>query len=278
MGRAARPTEVTAAVARVEDAMEHAAHLDGLRREGRRVASLLGALSPHDPVTTRPGATVRDVVVDLGARHRAAIDAVALSATPGAAPTDRPAPDASGAQLGHWLLEGVDAAVAVLAACRPADPARVPFPARPRVASWSRRLCHETAARRVDLALVARGAAAGVDAAPDPSLASDAIDEHLTVVVPHEIALGRWAPPWGRLAITCPEPGAAWLVSVGARYEVARVARPPDAIDVDASLAGPAPRVLGVLLGWRGRGDGVVARGEGRVLDGWTARPVSWLR
>jgi hypothetical protein len=283
MGRVARPAPVGAAVARVGAAMEHAAHLDGLQREGQRVAALVGALASGDPVPTRPGATVGDVAVHLGSLLRAAIDALAAPlvgdrSTAGGGAATGPPLVASSRELEQWLRAGVGAAVAALSTRHPHDAVPVPFPARPIVASWSRRLCHEIAACRVDLALAAGGAPSPVDAKPDPSLASDAIDEHLTVVVPHGLALGRRSPPSGRLAITCPEPASAWVVSVGAHYEVERLTSTRAGAIADATLAGPAPHVLGVLLGWRGRGDGVVARGDERVLDGWTAGAVSRLR
>jgi uncharacterized protein (TIGR03083 family) len=206
-----------------------------LERDAAAFATLLGSADLDRPVPSCPGWTLDDLARHLGGIHRWARDAV-LTGAPGtqeSGPADR-------AELTDWFVRGAALLLDVLRTTDPDAPAWT-FGPHPRTASfWSRRQAQETAVHLWD-ARTSQGEPAPLDA----DLAADGVDEVATVFLPRQVRLGRIAP----LAH-----GVRLQLDDGSAYLLAGDGTDPGAA-VEATLAGPADRVLLALWGRAGLED-----------------------
>lgn len=216
--------------------------LEHLRRAGDRVLELLasGPVDTSAAVPTCPDWDVTALVGHIGWVHRWATAAITTGEMPERSAITRPDPAATVGDLAGWFGAGLDALCDALATADPGAETWHPFPARRTVGFWSRRLAHETTIHRVDLER-ALGEASPID----PALASDGIDEYLTVIVPMLIGSGRATLPGATLHVHCTDVAGEWMI------------RPTDGAPVvsrehakgDAALRGPAANLLLTLWG-----------------------------
>ncbi len=195
--------------------MDVEAHIEQLRVDGSRLATVVALGGPDASVRACPGWAVRDLVHHLGRVHRWATAFVAGGLTrPDQvefATLGAPLPDDG--ELVDWYVAGHSALVEALATA-PTDLQCWSFLAAPSpLAFWARRQAHETAVHRVDLE---QAAGAAVDPVP-PDFAADGLDELLTGFVPR-LRAGSQEEHVQRSATlrVFPTDGdARWLVTIG---------------------------------------------------------------
>ena len=162
------------------------------------------------PVPWIPEWRARDLVGHLGTVHRWATHIVRAGST------ERPLPEAKQTPPGdenllEWYETGLVELVATLRTTPPDAPAWHMSPAAEKVAaSWARRQAHELVVHRIDLEV-----AAGLQPAEvDPELATDGVDELLTVIVPRWADAEPLATAQATVAVSCTDTGREWSVSV----------------------------------------------------------------
>lgn len=212
-----------------------------LRNDAARITELV-ASDLDVAVPSCPGWSLRDLVTHLGGVHRWATAAVKGAARPdtnpaaeaGAAPEE---PDA----LARWFGDGAIALAHALDVAGADTPTWTPFPIEdPTVAVWIRRQTHETSLHRWDAEL-----AVAVPRAIDAELASDGIDEYLTVIVPRLVQRDGVVLPSGSVHLHCTDVPGEWTVEVlDGRYSVDRTHRKGD-----AAVRGTAEDLLLALWG-----------------------------
>ena len=205
--------------------------LEALERLAAEVPILLGETDLATPVPPCPGWTVADLVAHLGETHRWAEHCVRVG-HPDAPPLTAPVTDPGA--LGDWYRESADVLVGTLRSTGPDAPCWT-FGPRPRTAAfWSRRQAHEVAVHRWDL-----GAVLGRDLGYPAELATDGVDEVVTMFFPRQVRLGRIPALSASLALEVGS-GPGWLLAgdgTGPRTHPA-----------DATVRGPAEEL--VLLLW----------------------------
>lgn len=225
--------------------------LDALARDGRA----LGASAAADldaAVPACPGWARRDVLGHLGRVYRsvAAIVDGRLQDPPSTAPPPAPAGD----EVVPFFHEGLEAVVASLAAT-PDDTPLYTW-SRDRTAGfYRRRLCHETAAHRLDV---------DPAAAFDPDVAADGVAELYEVVMPTGLARHRGPRPSGTLHLHRTDgPGEWTLELVGDELRVGRVHG-----KATAAVRGDASDLF--RFAWnRGRGPSIEVFGDESVALAW---------
>jgi len=236
-----------------------------LRNDSARITELI-ATNLSASVPGCPGWTLRDLVVHLGGVHRWATDAVLT-----AGPPDRPRatdPPADGAPqepdaLARWFGDGAIALANALDAVGPDAPTWTPFPIdSPRTEVWLRRQTHETALHRWD-----GEGAVGAQRAMDPVVASDGIDEYLSVIVPRLVQRDGLVLPAGSAHLHCTDVEGEWTVEVlDGELVIDRAHRKGD-----AAIRGTAQDLLLTLWG-RAVPDGAVEIfGDESVGRAWTS-------
>ncbi len=183
--------------------MDYATFVEHVRWDGERLLAAAGGdLSAGIP--TCPGWTMRDLVEHVAEVYEHKIACTRLQREPEPWPpewpTDRGPLDRL-ADAHARLLE-------MFAGSEPATPSATWWPSDQTVGFWARRMAHETAVHRVD-AEVATTAPSPID----PELASDGVDEILTIMLegdwsdqPDDTARGQ------RVAIATA--GRSWLVTL----------------------------------------------------------------
>ncbi len=200
-------------------------------------------------VPTCPGWDMAALLRHVGAVHRWAASLVEHAADGyepmGGGPGE-------GTDLVHWFVEGSEQLVATLTAEGPSAPVWN-FAGAPAAALfWFRRMAHETAVHAWDAA-----AAAGTAAPLDATLASDGIDEFLTVMVPRRRPEGLR----GTVHVHCTDVAGEWLVDLSTMTTRREHAKG------DVALRGPASDLLLRLVG---RADGGEVIGDAAVLETFT--------
>jgi uncharacterized protein (TIGR03083 family) len=233
------------------------------------------------PIPTCPEWTLRELAIHVGRVHRWSAQIAATRSRTfvefRSVPDGRFPADAA-AQAG-WLAAGARRAVAAFGEAGQ-DPVWAFGPLAP-AGFWARRMCHETLVHAADASL-----AAGQPPDLPPSLAADAIDEWLTVLMPPQARSAdpreQALPPGAALHVR-PAEADGWVIRrEPAGVTVTRTAGPgagaPGASGhgaaepggADAVLAGPAGRLLLVLMGRVPPGDpAVTVSGDRALLDRW---------
>lgn len=213
--------------------------------------SLLADTAGHDltaAVPPCPGWAVHDVVTHTAEVYEHKLACIALRAAPDpwppAWPTDRD-PLA-------WFDDAHRRLLDVLRSTDPATPAYTWWPPDQTVGFWVRRMAQETAVHRVDVQ-----SAVGAATPVDPELATDGVDEVLTLMLagdwsdqPTDIGAGR--------RVEVATGGRSWVVSL--QPELVEVEPAGDA-EADAGVSGEPSDVLLWLWG-RGGEDTVTFTGE----------------
>lgn len=216
-------------------------YLGHLLDDVERVARLIDAQDLSTAVPTCPGWDLRRLVVHMGNVHRWAATAATTAAQPPSRPSD---PDLS-VDLADWLRAGAASLVEILRPLQPDQPTWHPFPTDQRAAVWPRRMAHETAVHRVDAELAAGLAATDAADAVEPHLASDGIDEYLSVMLAGAAQRRGRQLPASTLHVHCTDVHGEWLVwAKGASVTVQR-----EHAKGDVALRGPASSLLTALWG-----------------------------
>lgn len=243
-----------------EPLMSTTAHLDAVRREGNRVATL-PIESLDAPVPGLADWNVERVVRHLGKIHNWVANLVAagpgadLGAVAGASATMPKGPDCLPA-----YRDAHEGMLAALEACDPDQPVTT-FVGEDTVAFWCRRMAHELAIHRID-ADDAVHAVGGPEPRPlDPTTALDGVDEWLHVFVasrggdPAGDAHGRLGGAELVLEATAGDHAPArWRATFDAAAERCSIAGYDASASQpapDATLTGPSDALL--LVCWRRR-------------------------
>lgn len=196
----------------MDAAMDRAAHLESLAREGALLAAAARAAGPDAAVPTCPGWTVRDLVLHQGEVHRWATIVVREGLPkPSAVPADHLGPLPDDEHLMEWFEEGRAQLLDALRAA-PEDLAAFRFLADPPAGAatfWARRQAHETEMHRIDAE-----SAAGALTPIEPDRAADGIDELLTGFVPRPHMQLRADPPC-TLTVELTDRPEAWHLAIG---------------------------------------------------------------
>ena len=238
----------------------HLDHLDLLRPELDQFVAAL-CLGPLDaPVAACPGWDLARLGAHMAFVHRWATAAVltAVSPPPASIPEAPAAPD----DLVQWVRHGGDALVDALSAVPVDAPTWHPFPAPQTASVWRRRQLHELVVHRWD-AQAATGPAAMIE----PAVASDGIDEYLSMMLPRRIIRDGGVLPRSSLHVHCTDTAGEWLVwseenDVQLRHEHAKG---------DAALRGPAQALLLSLWGRRHGSSAIDIVGDPVVAEQWLA-------
>lgn len=237
--------------------------LTSLRHDVDRMAQVIAHHDPATPVPSCPGWDLRRLVTHLGTVHRWATQAAATASPPPSRPGD-PGPEVD---LGDWLRVGGNALIDVLSDLNPHHPTWHPFPTEQVAGVWPRRMAHETAIHRVDAELATGEASPTAEQAVGAVLASDGIDEYLTVMVPGAAQRRGLQLPASTLHVHCTDVHGEWLVwAKGASVTVQR-----EHAKGDVAMRGPASSLLMALWGRHWSDPGIEVLGDAAAGAEWLA-------
>jgi uncharacterized protein (TIGR03083 family) len=220
--------------------MDAARYLDLIARESEAFARAAEAAGLEAAVPTCPGWTVTDLAIHLAGAQDWARAIVAQGSTKRAdwaSPDDAPRGDA----LLAWFRGGARQLLETLTAADPAASIWTFGPDRT-VTFWYRREALETAVHRID---AERAGSPGVAAPVDADLASDGVDEYLSVFAPRFAkdlaALG------GTIHVHCTDVDGEWLLAPDRETTRLRVTR--EHAKGDVAARGAASDLLLYLWG-----------------------------
>lgn len=150
---------------------------EAMRNQTAGFVSLVREADLARPVPTCPDWDLRALVEHLGQAHRFGASTVERRAAGPADIAEREAPPPNPAALPDWLTEGAERLVAAVLEAGPDRPVWNFTGLDQRAVFWLRRMVHETAVHRADVALTV--------AAPyrlEPDIAADGISEWLLLV------------------------------------------------------------------------------------------------
>lgn len=228
--------------------------------ETQRVAQIAAQADLTAVVTTCGDWTLRDLVRHVGFVHRWATSAMITAAAPDRGSIPMPIDDEQ-ASIAAWFSEGAEKLVSTLADLDPTAPTWHPFPPPATNAVWLRRMSHETMIHRIDAELALRETST-----VDPELASDGIDEYLSLTLPHLVASGRAELPDGSLHLHCTDVSGEWLILDDDGLALTR-----EHAKGDAAVRGLAAAILADLWGRQGRLGEVEVVGDAAVAETWLA-------
>ena len=240
-------------------------YLAAIEEDSARVASLCRSSALDAPVPVCDGWDLSAAVRHLGWVHRWAAGCVRVGAMVELDSVVSPDASVDAERLADWFADGAADLVGVLGSFDVGAPAFLPFRVPQTVASWQRRLAHETAVHRVDVE-------SAVDAVAPiaASLASDGVDEYLSAALVRILGSGRASVPAGSLHIHCTDVAGEWLVVPdGEGFALTR-----EHAKGDAAIRGAAADVLLALWGRRGvaaalGGADLDVVGDASVAEAW---------
>jgi uncharacterized protein (TIGR03083 family) len=231
--------------------MNRSSYLARLESDGNLLLAVAEAADLDADVPTCPGWTVRDAVEHVAAVYEHKIACIRLG---GARPETWPSSAPDGDALG-WLVDAHRRILVELTETDPTLPSWTWWPPDQTVGFWSRRMAMETAVHRVDVQAAGAGATA-----VDPELATDGIDEVLTMM----LADGDWSEEGrtrcGRVIVQTGN--SSWFVEMTPERVVVTPDRPLAADDTRSPLAVTGPASDLFLWLW-GRGTDAALRVEG---------------
>jgi uncharacterized protein (TIGR03083 family) len=239
--------------------LEPSAYLGRLTADSTSFMQLLESQPLDTPVATCGDWDLAALATHVGWVHRWATVAMQTAAMPDRGAVERPA---SQEELLDWFTAGTANLLETLSDIDPTGPTWHPF-APPQLAGlWPRRLAHETTIHLLD-AQLACSDKQGVDAV----MASDGIDEYLTVTLPRVLVGDGATSPTTTLHIHCTDVEGEWLIVPS-----------PDGLIItrehakgDAALRGPAGALLADLWGRRGALGDIDIAGDTDVAASWLA-------
>jgi uncharacterized protein (TIGR03083 family) len=253
--------------------MEIARHVDALRREGERLATVAETTDLDTPIPTTPEWRMRDLVRHMGDVHRWARAHVGGRRMQPVGPDELPEiagplPDDAG--LVAWFREGHAALVHELEAADDDLQCWSFLPAPSPLAFWARRQAHETGMHRAD-AESPGGPQALTPFSSD--LAVDGIDELLLGFFAGE-GEDSGGERFPTLRVQAVDAAAGWFVHLMGRSERAD----GDVSEADCAVRGPASGLF-LLLWNRLAPDRLEVKGDPAVLDLWRKNAqIHWSR
>lgn len=248
---------------------DHTTHRHWLGRAVESFATNVAGAEPDAPVPSCPDWTSIDMVEHLVMIHRWATRVLHSGAAQEYEPAEAP-PDARGSatRLADWYR---DEAARLRQALDGVDPEASCWNfsgADERFGFWSRRQAHEVTVHSIDAARAAGQSVNDAAAAVDPAVATDGIDELLTMFGPRMARRGTFPDLTEPLTIALSDVNCAWTVHPpdGGPCRVADGADDGAA----ATLSGPAALVLLVLWN-RVPVDGLDVAGERSAVDRYLA-------
>lgn len=227
--------------------------------ESAALSTLVESQPLDTPVTTCDGWDLAALATHVGWVYRWATVAMETATMPDRGAVSRPdSPD----ELHDWFTTGTSALLDALANIVPEAPTWHPFSPPQLAGLWPRRLAHETTIHLLD-AQLACSVAPDVDAA----MASDGIDEYLTVALPRVLAGEGAVAPTTTLHIHCTDVDGEWLIVPSADGLV--ITR--EHAKGDAALRGTAAALLADLWGRRGALGEIDIAGDPEVAAEWLA-------
>ncbi|QRP44126.1 maleylpyruvate isomerase N-terminal domain-containing protein [Amycolatopsis sp. FDAARGOS 1241] len=220
--------------------VDHGRLLEALEIEARVLGEVAHTASAEAPVPTAPGWTVRELV-----RHVGSVYGVTLGwLREGRKPAQwQRGPRQDETVADHYAVAR-DAVIAELAAHDPADHAATWWPADPTYGFWRRRTLHETLVHRVD----AERAAGTAHPAVPADLATDGVDEVLTLYFGHRLAvMGLAGTRLGTVGVQTG--GHSWIARAGPDRMEAWRCSPEEAEAADELVSGEPANVYLWLWG-----------------------------
>jgi uncharacterized protein (TIGR03083 family) len=244
--------------------------LEAIAEAGAELVARAGAADLGAPVPTCPDWSVADLVAHLGMVHRWAARNVRLddAAVPDEAEILRTVPSD---QLLSWFVDGLADLLRTLREVAPDVAAKVFLKDAPAPRHfWARRQAHETTIHAVDALAAALGhVPSAVEAAIDPDVAVDGIDELVTGFFPRGRSKLADEGPLS-IAIAPDDSPRRWTLTV-ADERLTTVREQRD--DADTVLTGTAAQTY---LGLWNRGSEITETGR-PVLEHWRERQrVRW--
>lgn len=234
------------------------AYLGSLRGSAAALADAIETATAATPVPSCSEWTLTDLVGHLGIHHRWVLANLDRSPDDGMAPFDEIEGPPAWDRTADWIREGVEALAQRLAAVGLDTPCWT-WTTDPVSGFWARRTTHETEIHGWD-----GTNAAGAALAIDPVLASDGIDEWLTLAATMPRDLGGVGET---MHVHCTDVAGEWLVRLTAEgIEVTRVHAKGD-----VAVRGPAADVF-LLLTRRssiGSSSQVALIGDESVFRSW---------
>lgn len=234
-------------------------YLDHLRREVADTNELLAGADLDTMVPSCPEWSIAQLIDHVGAVFGWAT----MAAATGERPASFPAHADDDPPIADWYADRAATLIDTLDGLDPDGATWHHWPTDKVNRVWQRRMAHEMAVHRWDLAT-----AVGADATIDPELASDGIDEYLELYLPRPLGREGAALPTGSLHLHCTDVAGEWLLALDAgEYRLTR-AHEKGA----AALRGPAEPLL--LWCW-GRApsshEALSPVGDESVLAEWAA-------
>ena len=227
--------------------------------ESASLSALVESQPLDTPVTTCGDWDLAALATHVGWVYRWAAVALRTAAMPERGAVTRPdSPD----ELHDWFTTSANDALDALDRVDPSAPTWHPFQPPQLAGFWPRRLAHETTIHLLD-AQLATSTTPDVDA----SMASDGIDEYLTVALPRVLAGEGVTAPSTTLHIHCTDVDGEWLIVPSADGLV--ITR--EHAKGDAALRGPAAALLADLWGRRGALGNIDIAGDPEVAASWLA-------
>ena len=234
--------------------------LDILRGELDAFVAALESGPLTAPIEACPGWDLGRLGVHVAFVHRWATASVLTAQSP--PPETIPEAPTAPRALVAWVRDGGEALIAALSQVPVDAPTWHPFPAPRTAGVWRRRQLHELTVHRWD-AQDAIGAAAIID----PVVASDGLDEYLSMMLPRRLSRDGGELPHSSLHIHCTDTPGEWLVwSTGNELQMRR-----EHAKGDAALRGTAEALLLSLWGRRHRAPIIDIVGDPVVAEAWLA-------
>ena len=234
-------------------------HLDLLRGELDAFVAALHAGPLTAPVAACPGWDLARLGGHIAYVQRWATEAVRTAVSP---PPEDIAEVPDPAVLVEWVRDGGEALIAALCDVPVDATTWHPFPAPRTAGVWRRRQLHELTVHRWD-AQDAIGDAAAIG----PAVASDGVDEYLSMMLPRRIIRDGGELPQSSLHVHCTDTPGEWLVwSAGNEVQLRR-----EHAKGDAALRGSAEALLLALWGRRHRRSDIDVVGDPAVAEAWLA-------
>lgn len=251
--------------------LDHAVYCDEILRQTAELRSHLSGADLSATVPTCPEWDLRKLALHVGGAHRWVAEIVRTKATAAIAPEQVPGREPVSdepAALDAWLAEGAELCAGALRDSG-ADAPTWTWVGETTTAFWARRMAHETAVHRADVA-----GATGAEYRLTPELAADAIDEWLGIIGFIQTARGgkeadalRAGGRTIHLHAT-DAPGAEWIVELADEGVTWRRAHEKATV----ALRGPLTDVMRVFYRrLPTTTPSVEVLGDADVLDQWLA-------
>ncbi|GAA3394417.1 maleylpyruvate isomerase family mycothiol-dependent enzyme [Cryptosporangium minutisporangium] len=244
--------------------MDHGEYCKALFREIDRLAALLSDADLTTAVPSCPAWDLAKLAAHVGSTERWVTAMISSGSTERLPLSDyeQDIPTEATA-LSDWVAAGVDALISALVAAPAHQQVWTLGGATRPTLFWARRMLHEATVHRVDAAL-----ALGAPATIDPAVATDGVEELLTILpyAPRLAGFGAVRGDGRSIELVATDVDVRWCIDIGSSgFEWSRVTAASDA-DVTAT----AP-IAGLYLFLWGRPSVPQITGDSGLLARWSA-------